>query len=106
MVAERHAELVREAIDDLRERGDEAHASAVESVLQFALSPHGDDPVPDGYLTAAEAGKQFGIGARQLREWVNSGRLPGLKQGRRLLVSLEELRSFLAPSTRDGEVKQ
>jgi excisionase family DNA binding protein len=60
------------------------------------------------HLTLIEAGAASGISPHTLRGYIRSGRLPGFRAGRRLVVREADLRQFMeagrvnAPTSRGG----
>jgi excisionase family DNA binding protein len=49
-------------------------------------------------LTPEQAANQLGIAPRTLREWLRSGKLPGVKLGRLWRIREADLEAFIAKS--------
>src|SRR5438046_2746936 len=98
MLATKDIELTRATVRDLRDRGEEERAAAVESVLAAAtaLVPRPEGPAPAEYLTLAQAARALGISTRTVREWVAGGGLRTVRVARRVLVPRRDLLDFVA----------
>jgi excisionase family DNA binding protein len=54
-------------------------------------------------LTPEEAANRLGIAPRTLREWLRSGKLPGVKLGRLWRIRETDLKAFIAKRERHIE---
>ncbi len=54
-------------------------------------------------LTPEAAANRLGIAPRTLREWLRSGKLPGVKLGRLWRIRETDLKAFIAKSERHIE---
>lgn len=95
MVAQRAVILVRETIEELRERGQLERAEAVASVLDVALARPGAQPAIEGYLTTGQAGKLAGVSAQTIKNWVAAGHVVAKRLGGRIMVDRSSLTAHI-----------
>src|SRR5438046_3018697 len=97
MLAAKDIALTRATVRELRDRGDEERALAVEAVLAAATkaAPEPAGPLPAEYLTLPQAARALGVSARTVREWATGGGLPTVRLAGRVFVSRPDLLEFV-----------
>jgi excisionase family DNA binding protein len=103
MLTERDVALTTEVVKDLRARGDQEHAAAVQNVLAAASSTLALAQNSPDVLTVSEAARALGVRAVTVKAWVASGSLPGVQKGSRTVLSRHALLDYL---NRMREAKQ
>ena len=97
MIAAEDLQLVQETAQELHERGQEKRARALEAVLAVAVSAlAGRAPLSQReYLTTGQAASVLGVSRQTVRNWVATGRLDGVYQGGRALISRDAVLAHL-----------
>ena len=83
MISDQTIGLARQAAEELRERGAEPEAGAVEALIaevQKEALPALD------YLTAPVAGQLLGVSGQTIKNWVRDGRIQGFRLGNRVVI--------------------
>lgn len=92
MITEETLEIVKKTADDLRQRGENERAQAIEALVQAV----GEEAVPSlDLLTTTEAGDVLGVTGQTIKNWVRRGRLVGYRVGGRIMVPKETVVDYV-----------
>lgn len=92
MVTQRALDVARQTAEELRERGADEQAAAIETLLAVAR----EDAVPTlDLLTSNQAGELFGVTGQTIKNWVKQGQLEGYRVGGRIMVPKDALIKYV-----------
>jgi excisionase family DNA binding protein len=84
--------LARTAAKELRQRGEQNRARAIEALV--AATSDAALPTLD-VLTSTEAGDILGVSGQTIKNWVRQGRLTGYRVGSRIMVPKDAVADFV-----------
>jgi excisionase family DNA binding protein len=94
MLAAEAIRLTEEAVKELRARGQDERARALENVVSVAAAALGGTQRAPAYLTTAQVARMLGGGRALVRELVTRGDLQVERLGRRQLITRDALLAY------------
>ena len=88
------ADTIREVVSRLRAEHAEREATAIERLMQQALSSPDSMVALAGYMTTGEAAGLIGVSLQTIKNWVRQERLLGSRVGGRTLVTRASVQAF------------
>ncbi len=88
------ADTIREVVSRLRAEHAEREATAIERLMQQALSSPDSMVALAGYMTTGEAAGLIGVSLQTIKNWVRQERLVGTRVGGRTLVTRASVQAF------------
>ncbi len=88
------ADTIREVVSRLRAEHAEREATAIERLMQQALSSPDSMVALAGYMTTGEAAGLIGVSLQTIKNWVRQERLVGSRVGGRTLVTRASVQAF------------
>jgi excisionase family DNA binding protein len=97
MITERTLDIARTTASDLRQRGEEERARAIDALVDAVR----DEAVPPlDLLTSTQAGELLGVTGQTIKNWVRSGQLAGFRVGGRIMVPREAVADYVQRARR------
>ncbi len=92
MITQDTLRLARTAAEELRQRGEQDRAQAIEALVAAAR----DEAVPAlDVLTSTEAGDLLGVTGQTIKNWVGHGHLAGYRVGGRIMAPKEAIADYV-----------
>ena len=91
MLTRETIETVRRTAEELRQRGEQRQARALEALLDAAER----DENSTGLLTSGEAGDLLGVSGQTIKSWIRQGRIAGYRVGHRIMVPSDAVAEYV-----------
>ena len=92
MISEETLQIARRTAEELRQRGGDERAQAIEALVDAAQQ----DTLPSlDLLTTTEAGNVLGVSGQTIKNWVRQGQLQGYQVGSRIMVPKETVAEYV-----------
>ncbi len=92
MISNKRRELARAAAAELRERGQDDRAEAIEALVEATR----EETIPAlDFLTTTRAGLVLGVTGQTIKNWVREGQLAGFRVGGRVVVPREAVEEYV-----------
>jgi excisionase family DNA binding protein len=92
MISEETLQIARRTAEELRQRGEDERAQAIEALVDAAQQ----DVVPSlDLLTTTEAGDVLGVSGQTIKNWVRQGHLKGFRVGARIMVPKDAVDDYV-----------
>lgn len=97
MIAEQTIRIAQDTAEELRQRGEDNRARAVEALVHAVR----DEAMPTlDLLTSTQAGDLFGVSGQTIKNWVREGRLSGYRIGGRIMIPKDVVADYVRRSKR------
>lgn len=92
MIADETLDLARMTAAELRQRGEERRAEAIEALVEAAR----EEPIPAlDFLTTTRAGELLGVTGQTIKNWVREGQLAGYRIGGRVVIPRQAVEAYV-----------
>ena len=92
MITQETLDVAKKTAHDLRLRGEQEQAQAIEALLDVAR----DEAVPSlDLLTSRQAGDLIGVSGQTIKNWVRRGRIAGYRVGGRIMIPRESVGDYV-----------
>lgn len=92
MISRETLQSARSTAEELRQRGQDERAEAIEALVDAAR----EDVVPAlDLLTTTEAGGLLNVSGQTIKNWVRQGRLQGYRIGSRIMIPNDVMREYV-----------
>lgn len=92
MITERTLHMAKTTAEELRRRGEDERAQAIEALVEAARG----DTVPSlDLLTTGQAGDLLGVSGQTIKNWVREGRLVGYRVGGRIMLPKDAVADYI-----------
>jgi excisionase family DNA binding protein len=101
MISDKTLQIARRTAEELRQRGEDEPAQAIEALVDAAQP----DALPSlDLLTTTVAGDVLGVSGQTIKNWVRQGQLPGYRVGGRIMVPRDVLAEYVRRARRSLEL--
>jgi excisionase family DNA binding protein len=102
VISEQTLDVARQAAEELRRRGEDERAEAIEALVDAARS----DALPSLNLaTTTEAGAVLGVSGQTIKNWVRQGQIQGYRVGSRIMVPRDALADYVRRARRSLDLE-
>lgn len=92
MISPETVRIAERTAEELRQRGQQTQAQAIEALLEVAR----EETIPSlDLLTSTEAGDLLGVSGQTIKNWVRSGRLAAYRVGGRIMVPKDVVADYV-----------
>lgn len=92
MVNQETLDVAKRTAEQLRERGEQQQAQAIEALLEVAR----EEALPTlDLLTSTQAGNLLGVSGQTVKNWVRQGRIAAYRVGGRIMVPKEAVAAYV-----------
>jgi excisionase family DNA binding protein len=92
MISDETLRIAEETAAELRERGAQEQAQAIEALLEVAR----DEAIPAlDLLTSTQAGDLLGVSGQTIKNWARQGRLAAYRVGGRIMVPKDAVADYV-----------
>lgn len=92
MITQETLEVAKRTAEELRLRGEQQQAQAIEALLEAAQ----EEAIPSlDLLTSTQAGDVLGVSGQTIKNWVRQGSLAGYRVGGRIMVPKDVIADYV-----------
>jgi excisionase family DNA binding protein len=92
MITRETLDVAKKTAEELRQRGEQKQAQAIEALLEVAR----DEAIPSlDLLTSTQVGDLLGVSGQTIKNWVRQGRIAAYRVGGRIMVPQEAVAEYV-----------
>jgi excisionase family DNA binding protein len=97
MLTQREIQLAQDVVGELRARGADEKAAAIERLVAAAvpMSQVDSAAAPRELFTTGQAARALGVSVQTIKNWANAGQLQAVRLGGRVMIHRESLLDYL-----------